>query len=203
MAQTKYTIGETSPFREFDPATELPEALGVDPLSVIVEQSKPLDLEGQEPAIYVLLHKGRAVYVGQTLNVSRRLLDHSATKLFDAYWSKPVPLQMLNITEARFIVALNPALNRVLPSQYEFMSRHQASEYLGSKSLKEAIKEGYMFVISLALGDVFFACDVIAAGDAFGTKSESSKGMSLEYRKTLREAEAATRYRVESAGGDW
>lgn len=61
--------------------------------------------------IYFLLRAGKIVYVGQAVNVFRRIGDHVGNKNFDSWsWIK-TPKHLLDATERKYINEFCPELN--------------------------------------------------------------------------------------------
>jgi hypothetical protein len=67
--------------------------------------------------IYFLLSAGKIVYVGQSINCGRRILEHviDPSKTFDAYHVIACDRSALNEMEARYIAKFSPALNINMP----------------------------------------------------------------------------------------
>lgn len=66
------------------------------------------------PGVYLLLHQGEVVYVGQAVDMRRRVGDHlgDARKVFDAARCIPCPVDKLLEVERRYILAFGPKLNQ-------------------------------------------------------------------------------------------
>jgi excinuclease UvrABC nuclease subunit len=62
--------------------------------------------------IYFLISDGSVVYVGQSVDVYRRIASHVTTKQFDAIHVLPCPEVELVKVESDYIRKLNPPLNR-------------------------------------------------------------------------------------------
>lgn len=61
--------------------------------------------------VYFLIKDNRVVYVGQSVNIAGRLVDHFRTKEFDRVLYLLVPESELDRTEGAFIRFLKPPLN--------------------------------------------------------------------------------------------
>lgn len=61
--------------------------------------------------VYFLLSGERVVYVGQSVAVFKRVLEHMATKRFDGFAYVPCDPENLNVLESLYIHALRPILN--------------------------------------------------------------------------------------------
>lgn len=61
--------------------------------------------------IYLLKEGNQVVYVGQTINVYRRLDQHCTDKQFSEVYFKELPKALLNIEEQRIIEKYTPVLN--------------------------------------------------------------------------------------------
>jgi len=73
----------------------------------------------QTQGIYFLLDGKRVVYVGQSKSVRARIGNHlsSTSKTFDSYWMIEIKsAEDLNLTEARYIDALQPKYNKAMPN---------------------------------------------------------------------------------------
>jgi hypothetical protein len=64
------------------------------------------------PCVYFLCQNGRIVYIGQSINLSARIAQHSQAKGFDNVYYFNVPESLLNETEATLIDFYAPELNR-------------------------------------------------------------------------------------------
>lgn len=83
-------------------------------------------------AIYFLWHKGKVVYVGQTVNLFHRLGVHlSGDKLFDEYSYLECDKSELNKLEAGYIVELNPVYNTSLPNVGDYITISGYKKYSG------------------------------------------------------------------------
>ena len=71
----------------------------------IAEQATPFEVQS---GVYFLVKDGRVVYVGQSIYVPMRLLEHSKCKDFDSYAFIQCPKDKLNILESLYIHALAP-----------------------------------------------------------------------------------------------
>jgi len=71
----------------------------------IVEQGAPF---GDQCGVYFLVRDNRVVYVGQSIHISVRLLDHAKYRDFDSYAFIRCPKDKLDILESLYIHALAP-----------------------------------------------------------------------------------------------
>lgn len=108
-----------------------------------------------KPCVYVLLHEGEVVYVGQTTRLQNRLSVHAKTKVFDAYWSLSCPIECLSAYEAAMIISLNPSMNVNLPVSCEFISHAQAAKILGGHKIRTLVRVGRLDRISSVVGNVY------------------------------------------------
>lgn len=67
------------------------------------------------PCVYFLMKEGRVVYVGQTVELRRRIKSHRVEKDFDDVYFMPVPRKNLGAVEADLITSLRPPLNVLRP----------------------------------------------------------------------------------------
>jgi hypothetical protein len=82
------------------------------PLEELIAHAEAQRVElRKEPGIYFLYQSGRIVYVGKTTNFSGRLASHMFRKTFDAFSFLPIPLDQVEVLEARLIAQLRPPLN--------------------------------------------------------------------------------------------
>ncbi len=63
------------------------------------------------PSVYFLCKDGKVVYIGQSVNPSMRVAQHSDSKDFDAVYAIHVPRDSLNRVEGALIRHLKPPLN--------------------------------------------------------------------------------------------
>ena len=63
------------------------------------------------PSVYFLCKEGNIVYIGQSVNPSMRVAQHSESKEFDAVYAIHVPRDSLNRVEGALIRHLQPPLN--------------------------------------------------------------------------------------------
>lgn len=77
--------------------------------------------------VYFLVCGGEIVYVGSSINVERRLLDHAAKSriAFDAAHILPAERADLRVLESRYIAAFAPKMNRALPGYSEKRRRER------------------------------------------------------------------------------
>ncbi|MDB4261428.1 hypothetical protein N9878_01035 [bacterium] len=76
--------------------------------------------------VYELIYFGECVYVGQTVDLKARLHYHlSRGKKFDSINLFTHEISNLNNEEAAKIAAINPPLNKVLPSNDLFISEEE------------------------------------------------------------------------------
>ena len=93
-----------------EPATtsQIPE-----PLMAYRDELKVMVPEPAFPCVYFLILNREIVYVGQTINLAKRLQEHRAAgKEFDRALYLLVPEHELLSRESQFIKALRPRLNR-------------------------------------------------------------------------------------------
>src|SRR5687768_14805861 len=83
-------------------------------------QLSEIDASFAQPGIYFLWHDDAIVYVGQSKNVSKRLVDHMMDRLkaFERVSFQPCPRKELLKTERYFIEALLPKYNRCGTSEF-------------------------------------------------------------------------------------
>lgn len=83
------------------------------PLEVTIVRLPSLADMGR-PGVYFLYRNGAVVYVGQGVNVRKRIADHigEGLKSFDAVSFFPCPKESLDRLERRYIRALLPEYNR-------------------------------------------------------------------------------------------
>lgn len=65
--------------------------------------------------IYLLIKEGRVVYVGQSVDIHRRVLAHKNEKSFDSYQVIPAPEPLLDDLETLLVLAYNPPYNGCIP----------------------------------------------------------------------------------------
>jgi hypothetical protein len=88
----------------------LPAALSEKNLSI-----REFEIPQIPSCVYFLCLGDEVVYVGQSVGLARRVIDHSedVNKLFDRVFYLLVPQKQLNRIESRFIAELQPRLNRI------------------------------------------------------------------------------------------
>lgn len=87
----------------------LPDGFAPLAADAIVAIAKPLH---EASGVYFLIHAGAIVYVGQSLNVHARVLDHVGRVEFDAYAVIPCPADRMGAIESVYIAELRPKHNR-------------------------------------------------------------------------------------------
>jgi len=65
--------------------------------------------------IYFLVKDFEIIYVGQSVNVSRRIIEHLKSKNFDSFFAIDCKSTGLNDFEAHYIAKFSPVLNKVMP----------------------------------------------------------------------------------------
>jgi len=96
--------------------------------------------------VYFLISQGRVVYVGQAVDVRRRIADHigEAVKKFDSVRAMAVDRDRLTPVERRYIRRFRPKYNscstakaaKALPTQIVKMSKRDAMEAMGIDSVE-------------------------------------------------------------------
>lgn len=81
------------------------------PIGEIQENAQPVALVC---GVYFLFNRGKLIYVGQSLNIMRRVGDHLSSKQFDSYSYVEIEPARLALAERMFIDSLNPSLNQSL-----------------------------------------------------------------------------------------
>jgi len=79
-------------------------------------------IEWYSPAIYFLWLEGRIVYIGQSINVRGRILQHLATSphiKFDRVSYKPYNRSKLDAKEKKFILKYMPIHNKKIIQGYK------------------------------------------------------------------------------------
>lgn len=93
--------------------------------------------------VYVLYKSDTPVYVGQAIDVIRRVYFHVAagSKDFDSFAFIRIESGDLNDVEAALIVALNPRHNQTMPATSRYASLLQIKRLLGIdlRSLKKVL----------------------------------------------------------------
>lgn len=64
--------------------------------------------------IYFLIHDNAIVYVGQSTDVTARVIQHAREKMFDRWYWLPCESNRLNATERAYVRAFKPSLNKAL-----------------------------------------------------------------------------------------
>ncbi len=82
---------------------------------------KEFEIPQIPPCVYFLCLGEEIVYVGQSIGLARRIIDHSEDdrKLFDRVFYLHVPKKQLSRIEAKFIAELKPRLNRMAPKNWD------------------------------------------------------------------------------------
>lgn len=84
-------------------------ALPQSPEMIVARSLPSLDQSG----VYFLIDGGSIVYVGQAVNVARRIQRHQREgRAFERFYFIPCPERELDALEERYIVALMPKWNR-------------------------------------------------------------------------------------------
>lgn len=116
-------------------------------LDAAIPYEKPLDKDRRLCGVYLLIKNEEIVYVGQSINVDRRVKDHATHKSFDRVALVPCQREKLIPLEADYIRVFNPRLNIVRPMGGDWVeiddfvfsinTRIQGSEKLTEKALLE------------------------------------------------------------------
>ena len=61
--------------------------------------------------VYFLINNGKVVYVGQSVKIMSRVIDHTINKVFDGFAYIPCEANMLDVMESLYIHVLRPPLN--------------------------------------------------------------------------------------------
>ena len=81
------------------------------PPKEIAEIDGLLPLESEhDPCVYFLVSEGRVVYVGKTIRLARRLLEHK-TKAYDEVYFVRCSANRLHLLEREWITRLTPEMN--------------------------------------------------------------------------------------------
>jgi excinuclease UvrABC nuclease subunit len=86
----------------------------------IIERSCPI--EPPTPGVYFLIYEGQIIYVGQSMDVCNRHIQHRSEKRFDRLTYILCPVELLNDLEAAYIMLLKPPLNVMLPPNTLYVS---------------------------------------------------------------------------------
>ena len=93
------------------------------------------------PVIYHLSFNSVIVYVGQTMDIEKRLHDHKLSeKKFDGVAAFHCKVQDLNNTEAASIVDLNPILNLNFPTNTLYTSKSKILKLISNQLDIELLK---------------------------------------------------------------
>lgn len=71
-----------------------------------------VDIHYYPPGVYFLCNGDEVVYVGQSINIFGRLVEHRQNKNFDRIYILPIPEHELNAVEGALIRILKPKYNR-------------------------------------------------------------------------------------------
>lgn len=114
--------------------------------------------------VYVLYQEDIPVYVGQAIDVTRRVYFHLAdgSKEFDSFAYVRVESGDLNAVEASLIVALNPRHNQSMPSSGQYASLAQLKRLLTLDlwTLKKLVRK---YNLQPVWGDVYDIAEMRAA----------------------------------------
>lgn len=77
--------------------------------------------------VYALLLEGAPVYIGQSIDVLRRVEAHRLNKKFDAAYYIPCDVDGLNDLEIKLIETLNPPLNGKAKKYPRWLWHHKLS----------------------------------------------------------------------------
>jgi predicted GIY-YIG superfamily endonuclease len=80
-------------------------------LAEIVAAARPYE---RICGVYFLIRHGSVIYVGQSLDVMRRIAAHRIQ--FDSYHVLPIAPALLDLYESHYIASLRPELNRLSPT---------------------------------------------------------------------------------------
>lgn len=86
--------------------TTLSQTLGLDEILLRASRKRP-----RLVGIYFLIKEDVIVYIGQSINLAARLLEHERTKDFDSYTFIPCDSAQLPDMEALYILKFKPSLN--------------------------------------------------------------------------------------------
>ena len=84
--------------------------------------------------VYFLVRGNRVVYVGQSVQISARLADHSKTKDFDSYAFIRCDKEKLDVLESLYIHALSP--------EYQGRSGHKGAHIAAPYSFEQLVSLG-------------------------------------------------------------
>jgi transcriptional regulator with XRE-family HTH domain len=70
------------------------------------------------PCVYFLIKDDKIVYVGQTHNGLKRIIEHNGKKDFDRYSVLPCNISKLNKLEEKYILRYRPKYNKTLVIKY-------------------------------------------------------------------------------------
>lgn len=96
--------------------------------------------------IYFLIKNNKIVYVGQSVNIFKRIADHIRSEKmdFDSYSFENYPKKNLNLIEAEYIIKFEPKLNSyMLPknSKYAPINSTRKKYDLKAKAAERIIKK--------------------------------------------------------------
>lgn len=83
--------------------------------------------------VYFLFQQGRLVYVGQAINMARRIGQHTHDKAFDSYSYIECPQAELNAVEQTYIQRFRPPLNVQCMPPPEFVGPYDPSLILDDR----------------------------------------------------------------------
>ena len=109
---SQHSEGKKLPLNIYVYSTTLPENTPVPRELASVEGLAEFTNANFPPCIYFLVKEENIMYVGQSINLPARLVQHQNNKDYDRVFYLPVPQSDLNRVERDFIKTLDPPLNR-------------------------------------------------------------------------------------------
>ncbi len=88
------------------------------------------DLLARRCGVYFLVSGSRIIYVGQSVNVPSRVMEHRGSKRFDAAAYIQCPPELLDIMESIYIHAIRPSMN----------ARHGSGEHVAPISFNYLLR---------------------------------------------------------------
>jgi len=88
----------------------------------ILLSAQPVKFPDPKCGIYFLIKDQKVVYIGKSTNIDGRILQHSASKDFDAFSWVPYMEDQLCEMEPEYIMHYKPLLNQRIPKS-RFMSK--------------------------------------------------------------------------------
>lgn len=77
------------------------------------------NIKPQAEGVYFLIHQGRVIYIGQSVNVFYRVAAHCADKVFDSWaFLETLTFEPLDLVEQYYIAKFAPLLNRRIQPRY-------------------------------------------------------------------------------------